>query len=144
MNDYFYKGSELYKDKKYKEALENFKKQLSYKDKCSNSAYILSLYNIGVCYDDLKDYNKSLIYLKEAFNEVLKDINLININEIYNIVFNIIVELCNLKLFNQALIYNNYLKALISKRENELVNPINEYYEELDKSEKIIFKKIVI
>ena len=109
MNDYFYKGSELYKDKKYKEALENFKKQLSYKDKCSNSVYILSLYNIGVCYDDLKDYNKSLIYLKEAFNEVLKDINLININGIYNIVFNIIVELCNLKLFNQALIYNNYL-----------------------------------
>ena len=144
MNDYFYKGSELYKDKKYEEALENFKKQLSYKDKCSNSVYILSLYNIGVCYDDLKDYNKSLIYLKEAFNEVLKDINLININEIYNIVFNIIVELCKLKLFNQALIYNNYLKALISKRENELVNPINEYYEEIDKAEKIILEKIVI
>lgn len=144
MNDYFYKGSELYKNKKYKEALEHFKKQLSYKDKCSNSAYILSLYNIGVCYDDLKDYNKSLIYLKEAFNEVLKDINLIDINEIYNIVFNIIVELCNLKLFNQALIYNNYLKALISKRENELVNPINEYYEEMDKAEKIILEKIVI
>ena len=144
MNDYFYKGSELYKDKKYEEALENFKKQLSYKDKCSNSLYILSLYNIRVCYDDLKDYNKSLIYLKEAFNEVLKDINLININEIYNIVFNIIVELCNLKLFNQALIYNNYLKALISKRENELVNPINEYYEEMNKAEKIILEKIVI
>lgn len=126
MNDYFYKGSELYKDK------------------CSNSVYILSLYSIGVCYDDLKDYNKTLIYLKEAFNEVLKDINLINIDKIYNIVWNVIIALCHIELFNQALIYNNYLKALILKRKNELVNPIDEYYKELDKSEKIILKKIII
>ena len=143
MNDYFDKGIELYKDKKYEKALECFKKQLSYKNQCSSSIYILSLYNIGVCYDDLKDYNKALIYSKEAFNEVLKDINLINIDKIYNIVCNIIIELFTLKSFNQALIYNNYLKALTSKREKELINPIDDYFKEMDKIEKIIFKKII-
>ena len=143
MNDYFYKGLELYKDKKYEKALECFKKQLSYKNRCSSSIYIFSLYNIGICYDDLKDYNNALIYFKKAFNEISKDINLIDMDKIYKVVCNIIIELYALKSFNQALIYNNYLKALTSKRKKELINPIDDYFKEMDKIEKIILKKII-
>mgnify|MGYP001320386868 CR=1 FL=1 len=58
---YFQEANELYNSKNYINALHMYKKAINSKD---NEA--ASLYNAGVCFIKLKEYENAIIYLKKA------------------------------------------------------------------------------
>lgn len=97
--DYFYaKGNRLYREKKFKEAIESYKKALI------ESENPEVLYNLGVCYLKLKEYKTALKYFNNA-------INLQKVDKYY---FN--VGFCYYEL-------GQYEKAIINFRESLKLNP---------------------
>lgn len=60
---YFQEGNKLYNSKNYENALELYQKAIKEKDNEASS-----LYNSGVCFIKLKDYNNAIDCLKKAIH----------------------------------------------------------------------------
>ena len=121
-------GENLYKQKKYEEAIEYLNQSLKIKEKLDNVKEIPKVLNrIGATYFSIKDYDRAFSYINESYNQI----NIENVTD---------VELKERVLFNLALSL-----ARIGKGKYELaLIYIDELINLMDHEQELFIKAMIV